>query len=90
NGNAGACGNVNPDSATIIALYTSVYSASNCGRKVHITNLDNQATVVATVADECPTCGGPQDIDLSIGAMSAIDSNYQNDGIRNIAWYFMD
>jgi len=57
---------------------------------VTIENLDDGGTTTATVADMCPTCGGPDDIDLSVGAFEAIDPNYQNDGVRNIKWYFND
>ncbi|KAK9899856.1 hypothetical protein P389DRAFT_4771 [Cystobasidium minutum MCA 4210] len=91
NGNAGACGTVNPDSARIIALYTSAYgNGDNCGRSVVIKNLDDGTQTTATVADMCPSCGGPQDIDLSVGAFEAIDPEYQTHGVRNIEWYFTD
>lgn len=51
NGNAGACGTVNPDSARIIALYTSAYAnGDNCGRSVVIKNLDDGTQTTATVA----------------------------------------
>lgn len=51
NGNAGACGTVNPDSARIIALYTSAYgNGDNCGRSVVIKNLDDGTQTTATVA----------------------------------------
>lgn len=40
--------------------------------------------------DMCPSCGGPQDIDLSVGAFQAIDPEYQTHGVRNIEWYFTD
>jgi hypothetical protein len=53
NGNAGACGKVNPDSAVIVALFTSVYAGGkHCGAKVQLTNVENGKTVVATVAGE--------------------------------------
>lgn len=53
NGNAGACGKYNPDSAKIIALYTSVYGdGSKCGKTVRITNLDDGGSVDAVVAGE--------------------------------------
>lgn len=51
NGNAGACGKVNPDSARVIALYTSAYAnGANCGRTVEIQNLDDGTSTTATVA----------------------------------------
>lgn len=38
--------------------------------------------------DMCPSCGGPEDIDLSVGTFSAIDPNYQTHGVRNIKWWY--
>ena len=107
NGNAGACGKVNPDSAHVIALYTSAYAnGANCGRTVEIQNLDDGTSTTAVVAGEwthrdvqrftrligpsdmCPSCGGPGDIDLSVGTFSAIDPQYQTHGVRNIKWWY--
>jgi len=89
NGNAGACGKVNPDSAHVIALYTSAYAnGANCGRTVEIQNLDDGTSTTAVVADMCPSCGGPGDIDLSVGTFSAIDPQYQTHGVRNIKWWY--
>lgn len=91
NGNAGACGKVNPDSAHVIALYTSAYAnGANCGRTVEIQNLDDGTSTTAVVADMCPSCGGPGDIDLSVGTFSAIDPQYQTHGVRNIKWWYTD
>lgn len=56
NGNAGACGTVNPDSAKIIALYTSAYAnGDNCGRSVVIKNLDDGTQTNAVVAGKSPS-----------------------------------
>ncbi|KAG8751726.1 hypothetical protein FRC12_012293 [Ceratobasidium sp. 428] len=43
-----------------------------CGKKVQITNLNNGKTVVATVADACPSCENPECLDLSHGAYDAL------------------
>jgi len=73
NGVEGACGKVNPDSAIICALQTSLYAGGkNCGKQVEITNTKNGKTVTVTVADECPTCDNEMSIDLSVGAFQAL------------------
>ncbi|BGP33604.1 hypothetical protein JCM10296v2_005408 [Rhodotorula toruloides] len=55
-GAAGACGNYNPDSASIVALDSRLYGnmgqvSQYCGRELTITNTANGKSVVATVAD---------------------------------------
>ncbi|KIK19348.1 hypothetical protein PISMIDRAFT_30334 [Pisolithus microcarpus 441] len=72
NGNAGACGQVNPDTAFICAMDSALYSSSLCGKQVQITNTDNGQSVTVTVADECPTCANANSIDLSVAAFEAI------------------
>ena len=53
NGVEGACGKVNPDSAIICALQTSLYAnGANCGKTVRVTNLVNMQTVDVIVAGE--------------------------------------
>ncbi|KAL7005399.1 hypothetical protein EMMF5_005097 [Cystobasidiomycetes sp. EMM_F5] len=86
NGQPGACGNYNNDYAYIVALDSSAYSWSNCGRKVVIQNTSTGKTITATVADECPTCGGYGNLDLSIGAYSALGD--LSSGVFGIAWKF--
>jgi expansin (peptidoglycan-binding protein) len=96
NGNAGACGEYNSDSAMIIAIngassdsYWTDYSQKSpyCGRWVTIENTDNGKTVVAKVADVCPTCtGNGESIDLSVGAFQAIGTLDQ--GLLPIRWHF--
>jgi expansin (peptidoglycan-binding protein) len=47
--------------------------SSHCGQTVTITNTNTGATVVATVADACPSCqGNPNSLDLSVGAFQAL------------------
>jgi len=73
NGVAGACGTVHSDGSLVCALFTSVYSGgSHCGKTVLLTNMNNGQTGTCIVADECPTCNGPNCIDLSEGAFNAI------------------
>ncbi|KZV72806.1 hypothetical protein PENSPDRAFT_683380 [Peniophora sp. CONT] len=73
NGVAGACGQVNPDSALIVAVQAQRFNTGLCGRQVQVTNTNNGESVVATVADECPGCqGNPNSLDLSEGAFEQI------------------
>ena len=58
-----------------------------CGKQLRITNTNNGKTVTVTVADECPTCSGPNSIDLSKAAFSAIAD--LNDGVAPISWIFV-
>ncbi|KAJ3558469.1 hypothetical protein NM688_g917 [Phlebia brevispora] len=76
----GACGVVNQNSDLIVAIPSDVFNSwpgatsnpsSNpiCGQKAVITYVGKSVTV--TVEDECPLCG-PTDIELSLGAFSAL------------------
>jgi len=92
NGVAGACGNVNPDSALIAAIDQDRYgtaggASSLCGKQIHITNSQNGKSVVVTVADDCPTCNNGDSIDLSTGAFDMIAD--EATGMVPISWYFM-
>ena len=54
------------------------YNAANCGRQVRVTNTQNGRSVVATIADRCPTCqNNPNSLDLSQGAFDAIADEAQ-------------
>lgn len=98
-GNPGSCGEVNPDSALIIALSNYWQDSESpgpyCGRKIQITNQgggnDNNGVgnvVVATVQDTCPSCG-ENDLDLSEGTFEALTSgNLDPPGEFNICWNF--
>ncbi|KAI0749223.1 RlpA-like double-psi beta-barrel-protein domain-containing protein-containing protein [Daedaleopsis nitida] len=90
---AGACGVVNPDSASIAALsierYGSLSTASpNCGRTIKVTNTANGHTVEAVVADGCPTCSTANDLDLSVGAFQQL-SALENGDIP-ITWEYLN
>jgi len=88
NGNEGACGDTNPDSAIICALQTSVYdNGAHCGQYVLITNTKTGKTIPVRVADECPTCDNSQSIDLSTGAFQALGGTVE-EGIFPIEWRF--
>merc|ERR1711939_1124425 len=78
NGNPGACGNYNKDSAKVVALDYRMYSnGDHCGK-----------TVVATVADMCPSCASSGSLDLSTGAFDVIGA--QDTGVLPISWDFVD
>ncbi|KZV72798.1 hypothetical protein PENSPDRAFT_575512, partial [Peniophora sp. CONT] len=87
-GVAGACGQVNPDSAFIVAEQAQRYKASDCGRQVRVTNNNNGKSVVAKVADKCPGCqGNANSLDLSQGAFDAIAA--EATGIVPITWEYL-
>ncbi|KAJ8292886.1 hypothetical protein OF846_004144 [Rhodotorula toruloides] len=88
-GAAGACGNYNPDSASIVALDSRLYGnmsqvSQYCGRELTITNTANGKSVVATVADACPGCSSRFSLDLSLGAFEAIGD--LDTGVLPIVW----
>ncbi|KAI6109478.1 plant expansin [Pisolithus sp. B1] len=87
NGNAGACGQVNPDTALICAMDSAIYSQSLCGTQVQITNQNTGQSVTVTVADECPTCDNANSIDLSVGAFETIAD--LSTGLVPIVWEFI-
>ncbi|KZV72802.1 hypothetical protein PENSPDRAFT_750619 [Peniophora sp. CONT] len=88
NGIPGACGGVNPDNAAIVAEQALRYKASDCGRKVRITNIQNGKTVDAVVADRCATCqGNANSLDLSVFAFNQIATEAQ--GIVPITWEYL-
>jgi hypothetical protein len=95
NGNAGACGHVNPDSALICAIDQDRYGNSGnesplCGKQVQITNENNGKTLTVTVADDCPTCDNANSIDLSVGAFKALSDDNLGEGTFPIQWKFLD
>ncbi|KAJ7347300.1 RlpA-like double-psi beta-barrel-protein domain-containing protein-containing protein [Mycena albidolilacea] len=87
-GGFGACGWRIYDTDFIVALGEDTWDGGvHCGKIIHVTY--NGVTISATVADRCPGCNslhGPHSIDLSEGAMAALDSNYVNDGIITVHW----
>jgi len=87
NGNPGACGNYNKDSAYVIAVDSAMYKGSQCGKKVKITNKSTGKSITATVADMCPSCISSGSIDLSVGAFQALASLDQ--GVFPVSWQFI-
>jgi len=49
---------------------------------------DQGNTIQVTVQDLCPGCQGEDGIDLTEGAIAALDSNYENDGVIAVNWSF--
>ncbi|BGP52691.1 hypothetical protein JCM8202_004782 [Rhodotorula sphaerocarpa] len=87
NGVAGSCGNVNSDSAYIVAMNVAqVDGGAHCGQQVHITNTQNGKSITCTVADTCPGCGYGS-LDLSKGAFGALGSYDQ--GVLPITWSYV-
>ncbi|KAJ4490155.1 barwin-like endoglucanase [Lentinula aciculospora] len=93
NGNAGACGQTNPDSSFIAAMPTARYGdtgqvSSLCGKYVKITNINNQKIVTVKIADACPSCESENSIDLSQGAFTQIATI--EEGEVPITWEYVD
>lgn len=58
---------------------------SHCGQKVKIVRADDPSkSVIATVADSCPTCTNAQSLDLSWGAFKQIATAAE--GMVAIKW----
>ncbi|VDB89361.1 unnamed protein product [Peniophora sp. CBMAI 1063] len=88
NGVAGACGQVNPDSALIVAVQAQRFNTGLCGHQVQVTNTNTGASVVATVADECPGCqNNPNSLDLSVGAFEQIAT--LDEGVVPISYTYL-
>ncbi|SCV68382.1 BQ2448_503 [Microbotryum intermedium] len=85
-GVAGNCGQVHQDSDYIVALTSAMYGGgSHCGQGVRICTSSGNC-ISATVADSCPSCSSSGDLDLSVGAFSALAS--LDAGVVGITWSF--
>ncbi|KAF8798069.1 barwin-like endoglucanase [Phlegmacium glaucopus] len=92
NGVAGACGTVHSDNDMIAAIDADRYGNTGvrsglCGKRVSITNTENQHTVVVTIADACPTCDNSNSIDLSVAAFQELAP--LEEGLLHITWSFV-
>ncbi|CZR68602.1 uncharacterized protein PAC_18501 [Phialocephala subalpina] len=96
-GNAGSCGETNPDSAIIAAIGNFWMDDESpgpyCGRLIQITNTGSNDgvggdgnVVTVQVEDTCPSCG-EGDIDLSVGAWDKL-TNSAAFGTFEISWHF--
>lgn len=89
---SGACGNVNPDNSSIVAMDWQMYGNMNrvskyCGLTVQITRVSNGKVINATVADACPSCENEHSLDLSIGAFTQLGT--KREGMFEIEWEFV-
>lgn len=92
-GNAGACGQVHSDWDMIVAIDHEQWGdqsfgggSNTCGRWLTVTNTKNGKSVVAKVADVCPTCANGNSLDLSQGAFNAIAT--ESEGQVPISWHW--
>jgi expansin (peptidoglycan-binding protein) len=83
----GACGNVNTDAESVVALnaaqYGSGYPGPECGKQIQITA--NGKTETATIVDLCPGCGHG-DLDLSPSLFEKFA--HPDVGVLSIDWEF--
>ncbi|KAJ7509098.1 Non-catalytic module family EXPN protein [Mycena galericulata] len=85
NGGTGACGTTLQNSDFIVALGEDTWNGgAYCGDTVTVNY--NGASIQVTVKNLCPGCQGSDGIDLSEGAMAALDPNYINDGEITVTW----
>ncbi|KAF7343603.1 hypothetical protein MSAN_01980800 [Mycena sanguinolenta] len=88
-GGIGACGNALQNGDFIVALGTDTWDGgAHCGQTVDV---QYQGTSIqVTVQDLCEGCAsrGANGLDLSQGAMAALDPNYVNDGVISVVWSF--
>ncbi|KAF7343617.1 hypothetical protein MSAN_01982300 [Mycena sanguinolenta] len=88
-GGFGACGNVLQNGDFIVALGTDTWAGgAHCGQTINVQYQGRSIQV--TVQDLCEGCAarGANGLDLSQGAMAALDPNYINDGIITVTWSF--
>ncbi|KAF7343543.1 hypothetical protein MSAN_01974800 [Mycena sanguinolenta] len=88
-GGIGSCGNALQNGDFIVALGTDTWDGgAHCGQTVDV---QYQGTSIqVTVQDLCEGCAsrGANGLDLSQGAMAALDPNYVNDGMISVVWSF--
>ncbi|KAJ7052023.1 hypothetical protein C8F01DRAFT_1172774 [Mycena amicta] len=72
-GNVGVCGTPIQDTDFVVALPSSLFDASLCGKKLIINHLipNGENVVEAVIADECIACTG-DNIDLTEAAFEAL------------------
>ncbi|KAJ7620033.1 hypothetical protein B0H17DRAFT_964802, partial [Mycena rosella] len=81
-GGVGGCGNLLQNSDFIVILGPDDWdSGSHCGQPVNV-------HIQVTIQELCPGCLGADGIDLSEGTMSALHSNYINDEVIQVVWFF--
>ncbi|KAJ6479627.1 RlpA-like double-psi beta-barrel-protein domain-containing protein-containing protein, partial [Mycena sanguinolenta] len=84
-GGYGACGWQIQNSDMAVAIGSGNWnSGSHCGATMTVTY--GSTTIYVTVADLCPGCQGANGIDLTEGAMAAMDPNYIAHGVDSVVW----
>ncbi|KAJ7864242.1 hypothetical protein B0H14DRAFT_2440751 [Mycena olivaceomarginata] len=85
NGGLGSCGWAIQNSDFAVALNpTDAAGGAHCGQTATVTY--GSTTIHVVVADLCPGCQGAHGIDLTQGAMAALDPNWYNDGEVTVTW----
>ncbi|KAF8147951.1 RlpA-like double-psi beta-barrel-protein domain-containing protein-containing protein, partial [Mycena galopus ATCC 62051] len=59
-------------------------SGKYCGKTMLVTY--GSKTISVVIEDLCPGCQGTNGIDLTEGAMAAMDSNYYQHGVDTVQW----
>jgi len=85
----GACGYTDVDSSYIVSLPSPIFgNGEKCDLYLEITNSENNKTAYGRARDECPSCTGAGDLDLSPGLFDALAKN-GSEGELPIQWHFM-
>ncbi|KAJ6484777.1 hypothetical protein C8R45DRAFT_931221 [Mycena sanguinolenta] len=92
-GGVGACGNALQSSDFIVALGEGNWDGgAHCGQTLMLKFIPSAAgqgnTLRVGMQGFFPRCWGADGIDLSEGAMAALDPNYMNDGVISVVWSF--
>ncbi|KAF7361007.1 hypothetical protein MSAN_01130900 [Mycena sanguinolenta] len=84
-GGYGACGWTIQNWDMAVAIGSGNWNGgSHCGATMTVTY--GSTTIQVTVADLCPGCQGANGIDLTQGAMAAMDPNWYNNGVDSVTW----
>ncbi|TNY20532.1 RlpA-like double-psi beta-barrel-protein domain-containing protein-containing protein [Rhodotorula diobovata] len=87
-GNPGHCGWWKQDTDYIVALPTKTYAnGAHCGKYVRVTRVSSGESVVAMVADSCPSCVNNESIDMSYVAFTSIAT--EEEGMVSVTWEFI-
>ncbi|KAJ6479591.1 hypothetical protein C8R45DRAFT_1216172 [Mycena sanguinolenta] len=84
-GNFGACGWQIQNWDMAVAIGSGNWNGgSHCGATMTVTY--GSTTIQVTVADLCPGCQGANGIDLTQGAMAAMDPDFFDHGVDSVVW----
>ncbi|KAF7343615.1 hypothetical protein MSAN_01982100 [Mycena sanguinolenta] len=86
-GGIGACGNALQNSDFIVALGPDTWDdGAHCGQTIDVQPRQNCPSHCGRFLSRLP--GRANVIDLSEGAIAALDPNYINDGVISVVWSF--